>query len=157
MDIPPSGQSLRQRTGEKAAEHTGGARNPSDNLATDTSLANDAWRKPQTRGRHGPARGWQANLFDRQSDTGFLTDKDREDSDDGRRTVTAGSHGMATGTRPSTDTYPIIVQYMLDIGEGEQETFIFAVFFSPTPRHSELPRHALTSGKKHTQKMTRQN
>jgi hypothetical protein len=45
---------------------------------------------------------------------------------------------------------------MLVTGEGEQETFITAVFLSPTPRHSEWPRHALTSGKKHTQKMTRQ-
>ncbi len=133
MDIPPSGQSLRQRTGEKAAEHTGGARNPSDNLAPDTSLANDAWRKLQTRGRHGPARGWQANLFDRQSDTGFLTDKNREDSDGGRRTVTAGSHGMAAGTRPSTDTYPIIVQYMLDIGEGEKDFHLCSFLFTHTP------------------------
>jgi hypothetical protein len=45
---------------------------------------------------------------------------------------------------------------MLVTGGGEQETFITAVVLSPTPRHSELPRHALTSGKIHTQKMTGQ-
>jgi hypothetical protein len=96
--------------------------------------------------------GGQANLFDRHSDTGFLTDKDRGDSDNGCRTVTGGSHGMTTGTRPSTNTYSIIVQYMLVIEEVEQETFITVVFLSPTPRHSESPRHVLTSGKKNTHK-----
>ena len=96
-----------------------------------------------------PDRRWATFLTDTMTQN--LTDKDV-------RTVTTDVGqwqqvhvGMTHGTEPSTDTYPDMVKHMLVTGKWEQVSVLTVIPFFIT-RQLELPRHALTSGKKHTQK-----